>query len=134
MTFSLELITLEKGENAGIRPLFGQNRRLGGGVLFRHITVKHPKSFQFYLEKLTKVLHTVKYGKKEINLKLTLVTAVSNRLLIEKAKSMRMSWWSYLVMLLVYLLYLFIGALVFRRGVSIIWLSGALCDRWYSTL
>ena len=32
------------------------------------------------------------------------------------SKSMRMSWWSYLVMLLVYLLYLFIGALVFRSN------------------
>ena len=31
-------MTLEKGKNAGIRPLFWQNRRLGG-VLFRHITV-----------------------------------------------------------------------------------------------
>lgn len=28
---------------------------------------------------------------------------------------MRMSWWSYLAMLLVYLLYLFIGALVFSH-------------------
>ena len=42
MIFGLELITLEKGENAGIRTLLGQNRRLGGwGVLFRHITVEH---------------------------------------------------------------------------------------------
>ena len=36
--FDLELMTLEKGKNAGIRPLFWQNWRLGG-VLFRHITV-----------------------------------------------------------------------------------------------
>ena len=36
--FDLELMTLEKGKNAGIRPLFWQNRRLGG-VLFRRITV-----------------------------------------------------------------------------------------------
>ena len=38
LIFDLELITLEKGKNVGIRPLFGQNRRLGG-VLFRQITV-----------------------------------------------------------------------------------------------
>ena len=38
MIFGLELITLEKGKNAGIRPLFEQNRRLGG-VLLLHITV-----------------------------------------------------------------------------------------------
>ena len=39
MIFGLELITLEKGKNSRIRPLFGQNRRLGGRGLFRHITV-----------------------------------------------------------------------------------------------
>ena len=38
LIYEPELITLEKGKNAGIRPLFGQNRWLGG-VLFRHITV-----------------------------------------------------------------------------------------------
>ena len=27
--FDLELMTLQKGKNAGIRPLFGQNKRLG---------------------------------------------------------------------------------------------------------
>ena len=31
--FDLELMTLEKGKNAGIRPLFWQNRRLGGGLI-----------------------------------------------------------------------------------------------------
>ena len=43
--FDLELMTLEKGKNARIRPLFWQNRRLGVGVLFRRITVskKWPK-------------------------------------------------------------------------------------------
>ena len=35
MIFGLELITLEEGKNAGIRPLFGQNRRLGGGSYSR---------------------------------------------------------------------------------------------------
>ena len=33
MIFGLELIILEKGKNAGIRPLVGENRRLGGGGL-----------------------------------------------------------------------------------------------------
>ena len=36
----LELMALEKGKNAGIRPSWGQNRWLGGkGVLFQQITV-----------------------------------------------------------------------------------------------
>ena len=39
--FDLELIALENGKNVGIRPLFGQNRRLGR-VLFRQITVFQP--------------------------------------------------------------------------------------------
>ena len=53
----VELLTLEKGKNAGIRPFFGRNRRQGGGVLFRRITVhvKTPNGRHFALAHLTKV-------------------------------------------------------------------------------
>ena len=56
MTFGLELITLEKGKNAGIRPLFEQNRRLGGAYfgisLYTTISQNLYRTVRFELQQL----------------------------------------------------------------------------------